>query len=61
MIIFGNKDADVKKNLEELKRSIKEYYPDADISSVEKAYTYSSEKHKGQFRQSGEPYYLHPV
>ena len=61
MIIFGNKDADVKKNLEELINSIREYYPDADVSSVEKAYNFATEKHKGQFRQSGEPYYLHPV
>ncbi len=61
MIIFGNKEADLKKNLEELKSSIKEYYPDADLASVEKAYNFATEKHKGQFRQSGEPYYLHPV
>lgn len=61
MIIFGNKDADVKKNLEELKNSIKGYYPEAELSPVEKAYNFATEKHKGQYRQSGEPYYLHPV
>lgn len=61
MIFFGSKETDIKKNLEELKNSIREYYPDADISIVEKAYNFSTEKHKGQFRQSGEPYYIHPV
>jgi len=61
MIFFGSKETDIKKNLEELKNSIREYYLDADISIVEKAYNFSTEKHKGQFRQSGEPYYIHPV
>lgn len=28
---------------------------------VEKAYNYAKEKHDGQFRSSGEPYYTHPV
>ncbi|MEE3323419.1 MAG: HD domain-containing protein, partial [Pseudomonadota bacterium] len=28
---------------------------------VEKAYNYAKEKHEGQTRASGEPYYTHPV
>jgi len=61
MIIFGNKDSDLKKNLEELHKSIQEYYPEADLAPVDKAYEFAIEKHKGQTRKSGEPYYLHPV
>ena len=61
MIIFGNKDTDIKKNLEELHKSIQEYFPDADLTLVDKAYNFAAEKHKGQLRKSGEPYYIHPV
>lgn len=61
MIIFGNKDSDLKKNLEELHKSILEYYPDADLTPIDKAYNFAIEKHKGQLRKSGEPYYIHPV
>ena len=28
---------------------------------IRKAYEYAKEKHKNQFRKSGEPYIIHPV
>jgi GTP pyrophosphokinase len=37
------------------------YYPDADVSLVEKAYVYSARVHEGQVRLSGEPYLSHPL
>ncbi len=47
--------------LRNLLDTIEVYKPDFDPEIVEKAYLYAKEKHEGQFRSSGEPYYLHPV
>ncbi len=47
--------------LETLENTIRAYQPDFDSALVEKAYAYAKEKHEGQFRSSGEPYYTHPV
>ncbi len=48
-------------HLEKLKQAIAEYNPEFDQDLVEKAFDYAKEKHDGQFRSSGEPYYTHPV
>ena len=47
--------------LDKLLETIKTYQPDFDPKLVKQAYAYAKEKHEGQFRSSGEPYYLHPV
>ena len=47
--------------LEKLNNAIAEYNPEFDKALIEKAYKYAKEKHDGQFRSSGEPYYTHPV
>lgn len=47
--------------LQELIRKIKTYAKNADVSLVEKAYYFSKKAHEGQFRKSGEPYFIHPV
>ncbi len=48
-------------HLEKLKQAIAEYDPEFDRELIEKAFLYAKEKHDGQFRSSGEPYYTHPV
>ncbi|MFW6080338.1 MAG: RelA/SpoT family protein [Desulfosalsimonas sp.] len=38
-----------------------EYYPEADVDIVDRAYIYSARVHAGQMRLSGEPYLSHPL
>ncbi len=37
------------------------YHPNADTDLVSRAYAFAEEKHAGQTRLSGEPYFVHPV
>ena len=37
------------------------YHPNADTDLVSRAYKFAEEKHAGQTRLSGEPYFVHPV
>lgn len=46
---------------EELIASVQKYHPSADISLIEKAYEIADQAHKGQVRQSGEAYIIHPL
>lgn len=39
---------------------IKDYNPD-EVDIIKRAYEYADELHKGQYRQSGEPYISHPL
>ena len=36
-------------------------YSTKDINQVKKAYEYAALSHEGQYRQSGEPYIIHPL
>ena len=47
-------------NLEMLLEKIREYNKDAE-QEIKKAYEYANNLHQGQFRQSGEPYIIHPL
>lgn len=38
-----------------------EYYPDADVDIIDRAYIFSARVHAGQLRLSGEPYLSHPL
>src|SRR5438552_11585293 len=45
----------------ELIERVRAYNPAATIDTIQKAYDFSAEVHKGQRRLSGEPYLTHPV
>ncbi|HEY2932578.1 MAG TPA: bifunctional (p)ppGpp synthetase/guanosine-3',5'-bis(diphosphate) 3'-pyrophosphohydrolase [Acidobacteriota bacterium] len=46
---------------EDLARKVEQYHPRADLDLLRKAYVFSARGHKGQVRQSGEPYLSHPL
>lgn len=48
-------------NLDDLKRRVQAYYPDADFDVLEKAYHFAERSHEGQTRSSGEGYFIHPI
>lgn len=48
-------------DLNTLLEKIRTYQKNAELSLVEKAYKYAEEKHEKQVRQSGEPYFIHPI
>ena len=39
----------------------KKYLSPEDVAFVQKALVYAVDCHSGQFRQSGEPYIIHPI
>ncbi len=47
--------------LQELLDKIQLYNPKCDIEVVKKAYNFADEAHRGQLRESGEPYIVHPA
>ena len=47
-------------NIKELIKLVKKYNPD-EVERVTRAYEFASKAHEGQFRESGEPYIIHPV
>ena len=40
---------------------VKSYYDGKDIEMIQEAYLFAQEAHQGQFRNSGEPYIVHPI
>lgn len=40
---------------------IEEYNPQCDVELIIKAYNYAQNAHQGQYRKSGEDYFIHPV
>ena len=49
------------RNLDELIATMVRYHPEANVELVEKAYHFAEKAHEGQFRKSGEPYFIHPL
>jgi GTP pyrophosphokinase len=46
---------------ETLLEKVRGYSPEADLELLRRAYVFSALEHKGQIRQSGEPYLVHPL
>ncbi len=46
---------------DQLAALVKSYNPRSNSDLIIAAYNYGREKHEGQFRKSGEPYFMHPV
>ena len=46
---------------EDLEEKVLSHHPSADSELLRKAYVFSAREHKGQVRQSGEPYLSHPL
>ncbi|OIP87042.1 MAG: bifunctional (p)ppGpp synthetase/guanosine-3',5'-bis(diphosphate) 3'-pyrophosphohydrolase [Rhodobacterales bacterium CG2_30_65_12] len=46
---------------EELVAQVRSYNPKSNSALIREAYAYGLEMHDGQFRHSGEPYFIHPV
>ena len=46
--------------LEELLEKVKKYNPTADLEKIESAYYYAEKAHEGQYRNSGERFFIHP-
>ena len=47
--------------LEPIVRSVRSVHPKADVKVIERAYEVAERKHRGQLRDSGEPYITHPL
>ena len=48
-------------NLSEYLDKIVSVNENVNIEELEKAYLYAQKAHEGQFRQSGEPFFIHPI
>jgi GTP pyrophosphokinase len=49
------------KTVDDLLNRIRGFWPNADLTVIEKAYSFSEKAHAGQNRRSGEPYISHPL
>ncbi len=47
--------------LDNLLKTIQTNNPNSDLDPVKKAFAFAKAKHEGQFRVSGEPFFMHPV
>ncbi len=46
---------------EDILEKVRAYQPDGDHELLRRAYVFSAREHRGQVRQSGEPYLVHPL
>ncbi len=50
-----------KIDVDDLISLVRNYNPKTNEDALRRAYAYGERMHEGQFRQSGEPYFMHPV
>ncbi|GAA3771893.1 GTP pyrophosphokinase [Microbacterium kribbense] len=50
-----------RDDVEQLIRTVRTHHPKGDLSIIERAYSTADAAHRGQQRQSGEPYITHPL
>ncbi len=48
-------------NLEKYIIKIEQYNPNIDTTELVRAYNFAEQAHRGQYRKSGEPYFIHPI
>ena len=48
-------------SLEDILAKIEKYHPGDDLDLIRRAYVFSAREHRGQVRQSGEPFVNHPL
>ncbi len=48
-------------DIKDLIQEVESYNPSADFALIRSAYEYAAKAHEGQFRNSGEPYIIHPL
>ena len=46
---------------EDLRKKLEKYLTNDEVDDIDKAYKYAEEKHRGQYRKTGEPYITHPL
>ncbi len=51
----------IEEKFDKIKEIVKQNYPKADLSILDKAFEVASKAHEGQKRASGEPYIIHPL
>ncbi|MGB0959428.1 MAG: RelA/SpoT family protein [Halocynthiibacter sp.] len=49
------------RSVEDLNSLLHAYNPKSDTDLITRAYVYGRDMHEGQYRRSGEPYFMHPV